>query len=169
MSIRAPRAGTVVELGANLHVGRILRRTDFIALIGPDSWLEAHGLISEDDIGRLDADAPALFVPENLEEPARIVAFGTVSFAGVTSIDIPDLASHYGGGIAVRPIRREGEAPSLVPVGGHYRVSARLAASAGEVRARTSRGTIVAKGRAQSVASRLLRQVLRVLVRESGT
>ena len=85
---------------------------------------------------------------------------------GAAALALPELSSHYGGPIAARVQPRPGETRQHVPVSGQFLVRGHTAADL--IPVRTLRGTLLAAGRPESLATRALRQVLKVAVREAG-
>ena len=168
LRVVAPHAGVVAEIDSQLQAGRWLQRTDLIAVIRGGGERIARGYVAEEDVDRLDPAAPAHFVPEQWLRATLPVTLLPASPAAVASIDILELASPYGGAIAARPLQRAREGRLLVPVAGQTLVTGTIAAEAAGVSWPVARGTIIATGRAESFATRAWRQILKVLVRESG-
>ena len=171
LRITAPIGGRLVDLDAHLHVGRWLQRSDLIALIAAPGGHTTRGYVGEEDVGRVDQAATAKFIPEDLGAPSSAVRLQDISRVGVQSVDIADLSSHYGGAVAARPqnATRSGEGKTTVPVTGQFLVSGIVADVSGLPTGRSLRGTLLVKGRAESLAARAWRQVFKVLIRESGT
>jgi hypothetical protein len=86
-----------------------------------------------------------------------------IATAGATQIEIPDLASTNGGKIAVMPDERR----RLVPVSSSVLVTFKSEQPDGRTEL-SVRGVAVAEGHAESIAGRLWRRALGVLLRESG-
>lgn len=171
LRITAPIGGRLVDLDAHLHVGRWLQRSDLIALIAAPGGHTTRGYVGEEDVGRVDQAATAKFIPEDLGAPSSAVRLQDISRVGVQSVDIADLSSHYGGAVAARPqnATRSGEGKTTVPVTGQFLVSGIVADVSGLPTGRSLRGTLLVKGRAESLAARAWRQIFKVLIRESGT
>ncbi len=167
LRIVSPVDGVVAELDPHLEPARWLQRTDLVALVRGTKRHVIRGYVSESDVARLDIEAPATFVPEPLDQPRRSVTLEHIAPVGTSTLDIVELASHYGGGVQARLQQRPGEARQLVPVTGQSVVTATIA-EAGASAHRTVRGTLHAQGRPESIVARTWRHVLKVLVRESG-
>ena len=169
LTIVAPFAGRVVELDPHLAPGRWLQRRDLVALVRGHGRSIVRGYIREDDIVRVDAARPARFVPEDLVSSALQVRALAIAVAGSPALDIRELASHYGGPIAVRNRAAGQDARQLVPVTGQFLVEGLVDSPTEADRPRIVRGTILAEGRPESFALRIWRQVVQVLIRESGS
>jgi len=166
LSIVAPQSGVVAEYNSAVHVGRAIGRSEFIALIRGGDHLVARGYISQDDVARLGQSNNGRFVPDVPALPSIGVTLLDIARAGATTIEMPELASQYGGAIAVRPSGAGGHR-RLIPVKANYLATMQVAPEAG-VPAFSMRGTAVLDGDAQSLAGRIWRQIAAVLVRESG-
>ncbi len=161
--IKAPIGGLVVEFNADLHPGRTISQKEMIALIGGERGIAARGYVAEKDLWRLEIGDKGWLVPENGMRPSLHISLQDVSLAGARQIEIADLASVNGGKIAVQPDGKR----QLVPVAAHYAVTLAIddANIAPDVR---FRGVAQIKGKAESFAAQVWREVARVLIRESG-
>ncbi len=187
LSIVAQSSGTIAELDPDLHPGRWVKRTDQIAIVRGMGGSGLRGYLAEGDFARIDTTAIARFVPD---EPwatpfaARWgrsidIAIDTIGPVGSATLDIAELSSRHGGPVAARPTshgdnsavigrqdRGEFGGGSMAVVG-QFLVTGH--ANDGAIGPpRTVRGTLHARGQSSSLAARLTRQVLKVLVRESG-
>ncbi|MGE0698265.1 MAG: site-2 protease family protein [Hyphomicrobiaceae bacterium] len=169
LSLTAPVAGTVVDIDAHLQPGRWLQRRDLVALVRGRGETVVRGYVREDDLARIDLDKPARFVPEALHAPARQVSLEALAVAGAASLDVRELASHYGGPVAARLAPQSAEGRMLVSVTGQFAVTGRVESAAEGPLQRIERGVIQAHGRPESLAMRAWRQVVQVLIRESGS
>ncbi len=167
LRIVAERGGVVAERDPHLHPGRWLQRTDAIALIRSGAGEVIKGYVAEDDVGRIDTAAPARFIPDAPSGAGRQVTIERVAATGTQALTLVELSSHYGGAIAARPqARGAGDGRAQVPVVGQFLITGRI--EPGEPAARVERGMLLVEGRPESLAARALRQILKVLVRESG-
>lgn len=171
LRIAADIAGTIAEADPHLHPGRWLQRGDLIAVVrskGPDV---VRGYVSEDSVARIDLAAPAYFVPGDPLGQRLTVALDRLSPVGTGAMDLIELSSHYGGGVASR-VRTVGEQSARqaehIPVAGQFMLVGHLDDVGALPSQRVVRGTLHAGGRGESFAARAWRQVLKVLVRESG-
>lgn len=176
LRIVAPTAGVVAELAPQLYPGRWLQRDDLVALVISETGCRARGYISEDDVARLDLAQSAHFIPEDIGQPRFHVSLDHVATTGTAALELAELASHYGGAVAARTVARPRDGRTLAPVVGQFLVAGRVTSAATSDAtsdatcrvSRTMRGTLHATGRAESLAARGWRHVLKVLVRESG-
>ncbi|MCB1518997.1 MAG: biotin/lipoyl-binding protein [Hyphomicrobiaceae bacterium] len=168
--VAARRDGIVVALGEDMHVGRWLPRGEPIAVIRSGNGDVFKGYISEDEVVRLVTVGAARFVPEDLFAPSIDATIEHVAAIGGGPLAIDELGSHYGGAVPVRPHGEGAGRRVLAPVTGQFVVTGsldRTVAATGR-QSKRMRGVLVAAGRRESIAARVWRHVLKVLVRESG-
>lgn len=161
LAIRAPHAGRVAEVNPDLNIGRWIARDEELGILVEPGPMVARGYLSEEAVARVDVGATGSFVGDFLGQGAQPLSVADIAYAGAAKVDIPSLASAYGGPIAVRETLDH----ALIPETGLYLVTMDLPADAD---GRVSRGTAVIAGRRESMAARFWRQIARVLVRETG-
>ncbi len=167
LTIVAPGAGIVAEWNTSIQPGRPVSRSEFVALIRGGAALVARGYIAEQDVARLSLGKAGSFIADYPGLSPVSVRLQDVAKAGATHIDIPELASQYGGPVAVRPQTVGAERRRLAPVEAQY--LATLTADAGtESPGYAVRGVVALPGEGRSLAGRAWRQVAAVIVRESG-
>ncbi len=166
-TIVSPHAGTVAEFNSGVHQGRAISRNELVALIRGDGPLTIRGYLAGDDVGRLPDTAQGNFVPELPGAGTVAVQFESIASSGATSIEAPELASLFGGSIAVRRQSGGSNERRLAPVSAQYLVTLTAAATTAPPPF-SIRGVVELNGEAQSFAARVWRQVAAVLVRESG-
>jgi putative peptide zinc metalloprotease protein len=162
--VRAPFDGTVIDTDPQMHVGRWISRRDQLATLADTSGMAARGFVAGSDRSRLEAGAHGVFVPDDLSLPTRPVLLTSIASAGATEIDIPQLTSEFHGEIAVHP-QSTHERMRLSPVSAQYAITAEVS---GAPLAQTVRGIVMLDGTGESIAGRVWRQVVKVLVREAG-
>lgn len=167
LTIVAPQAGVVAEFNSAVHVGRAIGRSEFVALIRGNGALLARGYVAQDDVSRLGSGNSGRFVPDVPGLPTIPVRLREVAQAGAATIEMPELASQYGGAIAVRPRSGDHGSRRLVPVNASYLATMAVAGDAAYPPV-SARGVVVLDGDAQSIAGRAWRRIASVLVRESG-
>lgn len=187
LDIVAQGAGLIAEIDPDLHPGRWLRRTDLVAVVRGARHTIVRGYVAEEDVARIKVGASARFVPE---EPwgspfgapsgqAREISIAGIAAVGTGALAIPELSSHYGGQVAAKAAHSGREERTQTAIAGQFlitgvpRQSAPLEVQSATTHLmvpadRVARGTLIAQGRSESIASRATRQVLKVLVRESG-
>ena len=163
LDIKAPIAGELIELNSELHAGRSISQKEMIALIGGQRGLAARGYVAEKDLWRLKNGDKGQLVPENGLRQSLQVTLRDVSLAGARQIEIADLASVNGGRIAVQPDSKH----QLVPVAAHYAVTLEIEGANSNPDLRF-RGVAQINGKAESFVAQIWREIVRVLIRESG-
>jgi putative peptide zinc metalloprotease protein len=164
LHVVAPVTGRVVDVADDLRPGLWVPPKTRLLSVVDTSQSEIDAYVYESDVHRIEIGSTAVFYPDG--------GFVSSLEARVTAIDrantrlLPDayLASRFGGAIPVRETP-QGE---LVPERAVYRVVLAPERGADEAPPRVLRGRLVIKGSAESVAARVWRSVLAVLVRESG-
>jgi putative peptide zinc metalloprotease protein len=157
--------GRVLEIGTGLHGGRWVNPREQLVLIGKPERLSARGYVAEKDLWRVQPRANATFIPEMPTRHAVALRLEDVSLAGVAALDLAELASPYGGRIAAA----EDQQRRLVPKSGEFLAVFKAAPDeTGLAPERAVRGLIHLRGEAESIAAAAWRQMLKVLVRESG-
>ena len=161
--IRAPISGRIVELSPALGPGRSINARDLIALVSGEKSYIARGFVGESDVWRLGPGTTGKAIPESIARSTYNVVVREISPSGAQSLDIPDLASTYGGRIAVQSDSQR----RLVPVDAQYAVTFSVEDS--DVRPEVRfRAVAHIKGAAESFAAGLWRQTIKVLIREGG-
>lgn len=164
--IRAPIGGIVAELNSDVHPGRTIGRNEFVAMVRSGNDLVARGYIVEADVRRIDKGASGYFVPEELDRGRIPVRLDAIAETGASTIDVTELASIYGGPIAVRPRSGARGSRTLAPIEAQY--FATMDASESRMPVSAQRGVVYLQGTRQSPAERVFRQIASVLIRESG-
>lgn len=167
LTITAPQAGVVAEFNSAIHIGRVIGRSEFVALIRGNGTLLARGYVAQDDVPRLGSSNAGRFVPDVAGLPTVPVRLEQVAQAGAATIEMPELASQYGGAIAVRPRSGDHGSKRLIPVNANYLAIMAVTDTAAYPPV-SARGVVVLDGEAQSIAGRAWRRIASVLVRESG-
>jgi putative peptide zinc metalloprotease protein len=161
--VKAPMAGKVVELNAELHAGRWVNPREMVAAIGVPGQLVARGYVSENDLFRIKEGYAGVFVPDAAQRPSMTGVIDEISAGGANQVDILDLASQFGGRIAVQPDDKR----RLVPVVAQFPVRVTLATEEKSVDL-INRGVVIVSGSRESLAARVWRHSISVLIRESG-
>lgn len=161
--VRAPVAGSVLELGPDLHVGRWLGTSDPIALMASRERFIARGYVSESDVWRVARAATGRFIPDDISRPSLSVKVTGLAPAGAAQIEIPELASTHGGSIPVEADAKQ----RLVPVTAQYLVELEPRESL-LAQNQSMRGVVELNGSPEHLLVRGLRNAWRVIIRESG-
>lgn len=163
LDVRAPFDGVLAELPPEISVGRWVGKDTEIALVASEGRIRARGFVSQDDLGRIEVGTAGTFSFDDARRRPVPVSVTSVAYAGSPSVDILELASVHGGPIAVEADRDQ----RLVPTNGVYSVAMSSGAQTSEV-SHVTRGLVHLSGRRESFAAAAWRQVLKVLLQESG-
>jgi putative peptide zinc metalloprotease protein len=163
LDVVAPIGGRAVDLFDGIAPGVWLpAKTRLLSVIDPDGTV-VEAYVDEADLDRIAIGNGATFFSEAdslIEVKATVQDIARASTRVLTE---PTLASAAGGPITVRPTKQN----TLVPDRTLYRVT--LIPAAGKIPPdRILRGTVLIQGRAVSLATRAMRVIRAVLVRESG-
>ncbi|MBT3868090.1 MAG: HlyD family efflux transporter periplasmic adaptor subunit [Gammaproteobacteria bacterium] len=173
LQLRAPFAGTVLEVAADIRPGDWIAENEPLLLLADTTTARVTAYIGESDLGRLQAQPSARFYPQNMDEPALAATLLAVDKVNARFLNEPYLASTYGGDIAVR----EDAQGRWVPDTTLYRVTLRVVQDGNSdstqgaqrlLAAQLSRGTLVLEVDAESLLARFWRKLAAVIIRESG-
>ena len=161
LSPRAPFDGTVRDIEPSLVNGQWVQRSQHLMSLTGGAAASARGYLAGDDLMFIAAEGAATFIPDDPALSPVSAGDAAVSLAAAQWIELPELASDHGGPVAAT----KGENGAYTPLGAWYAIHAAVL----DAHPRQSqRGVLKLTGRKRSLASRAWRQVLRVLVRESG-
>lgn len=164
LKLYAPaRKSRVITRDRTLSVGTWVGRSTLLAALATDDALQGVGYIEERDLWRVEVGTKGKFIPDDLLRPSIGVTLEEVDQADVAHIDVQQLASVHDGKIAVRP----NDDQELVPNSAQYRVRFGVD-EVYENLTQPVRGVVHLTGKRESLLARVWRQVLKVLVRESG-
>ena len=161
LTIRAPFSGVITEVDDDIAAGQWIDHITPIARIVAPGAVQVRGYVDENDAWRLESDDHATFIPEDPLMSRQTARLKEISKAGAHRLDVPYLASLYGGDVASER-NADGE---IIPRSGQYLV--RLAMNDTPWQ-RAVRGTVHLTGKPESFAAAVWRRVLQVVVRESG-
>lgn len=163
LELKAPFDGRIVEFDVDLRPGRWVSPKDLIGIVSGEGSVVARGYVAESDLWRIEAGSTGRFVPEMATRASVSVQIEGVAMSGAGEIEIADLASVNAGRIAAS----YDEARRLVPATAQYLVRMKVldAEAAPEL---SVRGIVIAQGRRESQLARMWRQVVKVLLRETG-
>jgi putative peptide zinc metalloprotease protein len=161
LTVRAPFAGTVTDVPMTLRRGEWLPRREALGVLIDSSTQVVEAYIGESDLGRVHPGASARFYPENGDAPVEL-RVASIGSASVRTLDVQDLASVYGGGVAVR---KDGEG-KLVPESAIYRATL-VPARASVPIVKRLRGTVTIDADRSGLLSRIYRRAVALVIRES--
>ncbi len=162
--IRAPINGVIYDMQESLQENRWINPGLALATIVQPNNPSIVGVVSATDLDRIKTHATAKFIPDNPQLNPIWAYVQDIELANLKALDLPALASVYGGKIPVQ----YGESQQLVPDKSVYRV--RLAVSPVE-HARVDnivRGVVHIHGETESFIKRIYKIVVSVFIRESG-
>jgi putative peptide zinc metalloprotease protein len=163
LNIRAPIAGKLVNITRNLHPGRWVNEDlRLVSIIDPES-IEVLGIIDAQNLGRVDINQQAVFLPNNPELNKIYANVIEIESTNVRNIESLYFASNYGGEIAVR----RDSSGDFVPEDSSYRVRLTPSGYEGEID-RVITGNIYIYGSPLSLYRYMFESVAAVLIRESG-
>lgn len=162
LTIRATTSGTITELAEPLRKGDWLKAGEQVAVVADTSATRVDAYVEESDLNRIISEKAAMFVPANISAPRVQLRITDVEETALRTVPDPELASINGGAIP----SRLGANDAIVPEVPIYRV--RLVPDEPVSARRVSVGTVILTGKAASLAERVGRKVLSVIIRESG-
>lgn len=163
LKIDSPLTGVVREVSPELHVGRWVNPQLALMFVAEPRTNEIVAWVHENQLARIQEGVEALFIPDQPELPSVATRLNAVRQVNSQHLDVPYLASEYGGDIAVTL----NNAQQLVPINAVYRAEFEpvfLEAAAHQI----TLGEIKLKGRSESFFIRAYRSITRILVREWG-
>jgi len=160
LTVRAPFAGVVTDVPL-MREGEWLPRRETLAMLIDPSSAAVEAFVGEADLPRVHPGAHARFFPENGDPPIDLVV-SSIETTSARALDVMELASVYGGGIAVRKAADN----KLIPETAVYR--AVLVPSDARVLAwRRLRGQVDIQGDRASLLAQIYRRAIAVLISES--
>lgn len=160
LEIRAPFTGELRDVPEALRLGDDVRRLERLGtLVSPERTL-VEAYISEADFERVRLEAHAKFI--TIDGPTLALEVVDVARTSTRVLDVPELASIYGGPVAVR---RNGSSGPMVPEAAIYRVL--LAPSTGLASNSRSSGEVVIEAPSRSILLSLWRRAVAVVLREA--
>jgi len=157
--IKAPIAGVISWLNSGVHAQRWVGKDEHLIKISSNQGAKIRGFVEHSNLARIASGTSAVFVPEvpELEKLEGKVEF--VEAANAEELNIAALASFYGGPIAVNKTEHR-----LEPLKSWYHLS--INSENSPAITQQWRGTVLAKGQAESVATRVWRRMFHLLLRE---
>lgn len=161
LTIKATFAGSVRDLSDALQQGEWLAKEEPLAVV-ENQTATITAYVEEADLNRLQLGAKAKFYAEGGDVAPMTASVFSIDRVGTRQLIVTELASKYGGEIAVR----EDEQKHLVPEQGIYRVL--LSVDAQSLKPINLRGRLSLNTLPESIIGRLWRTALAVLIRESS-
>ena len=162
LTVRATFAGRVRDLSDVLRMGEWLAKDEPLGIVESQTS-SVIAYVEEADLVKLQTGGEGRFYPEGGDLSPFPVTIISIDSTGTRELKVEELASNYGGGIAIRPDKEK----HLIPEQGIYRVVMQTETpeltQSSTVRGRLSLATV-----AESIADRLMRLSVVALVKESG-
>jgi len=160
LQIKSPTTGIVVYRNPEIKVGTWVHNKTLLAKVVKKDAPLIEALLSGSDIDRVSMNSTARFYPENIDLPAIDLEIKEIELSNIKNLSSPYLASTYGGDIAVldQDLTLENTAflVTLKPITETQRLQ------------NIQRGTVIFSGSKESWASVIWKQILSVILRESG-
>ncbi len=166
LEIKAPFAGVVSDIDPGLHIGRWINQKAPMAVLVVRNDVELRGYVREVDLERIKATTEGVFIPEDPMQKAVTVTVNEIAYAASEEIDIPYLNSNNGGRVAVSSETVSGQTKKMKPVAANYLVTLTPQTEL-DIKQATV-GVVHLSGRGESVAGQFMKQLMKVLVRETG-
>lgn len=160
LTVRAPFAGVVTDVPP-MRDGEWLPRREALAMLIDPSSAAVDAFVGEADLPRVHPGAHARFFPENGDPPVDLVV-SSVQTTSARVLDVTELASVYGGGVAVR----KGADNKLIPETAVYR-AVLVPRDSGVKAWRRLRGEVDIEGDRASLLGQIYRRAVAVLISES--
>ncbi|MGN6084628.1 HlyD family efflux transporter periplasmic adaptor subunit [Trinickia sp.] len=160
LTVRAPFSGVVTDVPPMREGEWLPRREPLAVLIDPSS-AAVEAFVGEADLPRVHPGARARFFPENGDPPIDLVVSG-VEASSARVLDVAELASVNGGGVAVRKTADN----KLVPETAVYR-AVLVPRDRGVKAWRRLRGQVNIDGDRASLIGQIYRRVVAVAISES--
>ncbi len=160
--LRAPFAGRISDRQSALRADEWVAEGEFLLqLIDPSDWI-VEGYIAGNPPGII-PQSEALFYPENSDLPVLRCRLQSMDAVNTPRLSEPELASRYGGPIAVRDEKSE----ELLPREAQFRLRLTLL-DPPPPQQQLQRGSLRIAMQPQSPALRLWQNLASLLLRESG-
>jgi len=163
LTVVAPIAGHVLEINPELHPRRWISSQEKLMTISGPKTFAAKGYVREDDLWRIAIGSVGRFIPDFVTRASTDVTIETIGINGQSVLGYADLASPFGGPVAAN--LSDGE--RLVPTIAQYLVQMRAETPSSEP-GLAMRGVVIVDGHPESLLARVTRQVLKVIMRETG-
>ena len=165
LTVRATFDGRVRDLSDIVRPGEWLAKDEPLGIVkNPIAAVTAY--VEEADVAKLSIDGIGRFYPDGGDLSPFPVKISSIDGTGTRELKTAELASVYGGGVAVRP-DKENKERQFVPEQGIYRVL--MQTDAPELsHASSIRGRLSLSTAPESIAGWLMRISIVALVKESG-
>jgi putative peptide zinc metalloprotease protein len=164
LTVRSTFGGRVRDLSDVIRPGEWIAKNEPLGIVEAPAAI-VIGYVEEADLAKLELGGEGRFYPEGGDLPPIPASINSIDSAGTRELKVEELASNYGGAIAVRPDKSEDH--RLIPEQGIYRVAMKTETSE-LTEGKTIRGRLSLATMPESIAGRLARLFMVGLVKESG-
>lgn len=161
--ITAPAQGVVKDIPDGLVPGTWVNSSQFLAVLVKDDGIVFEGYPDEKQLARISLNDKANFYPASGDFPPIVCRVLEIDQTSSRVLDEPYLASIYGGELAVRISNDK-----LISDQSLYRVRLVPESTGTSFPGQIQRGSVVIYGRPESIALRIFRKIIAVIIRESG-
>jgi putative peptide zinc metalloprotease protein len=165
LQIRAPSKAYLAEMRPGLHVGQWVGMTEPLLVMRSETDGHVRGVLDAADLWRVRDGQVGNFIPDNFLLPRIGVRIASIANAAIETLDQVELVANFGGQVTAH-VDAQGRA---VPEMAQYPIRAAVVGVLPpDMLQKSVVGVLIVEGDRESVLARVSRQVLRVLVRESG-
>lgn len=162
LTLRATFNGRVRDLAETLRPGEWLAKDEALGAV-VSTTMQVIAYAEEADLERLQPGAKGRFYPDGGDFPEFPVQVISIDRIGSRQLALAELSSRYGGAIAVR----EDGQHRLIPEQGVYRLLLKTD-NASSTLPITVRGRLALNTPPESLAGRVMRSAVAIVIRESG-
>lgn len=162
LTLRATFNGRVRDLAETLRPGEWLAKDEALGAV-VSTTMQVIAYAEEADLERLQPGAKGRFYPDGGDFPEFPVQVISIDRTGSRQLALAELSSRYGGAIAVR----EDGQHRLIPEQGVYRLLLKTD-NASSTLPITVRGRLALNTPPESLAGRVMRSAVAIVIRESG-
>ncbi len=162
-AVRAPFEGQLRDVDPDLAPGQWLKGRERLATLVGSGKMLVETYLDEESVRRVQAGDGGIFMTDGRDGPVLRLRLLQVDADATRVLPNGMLSAAAGGHILTRD--RQGQ---RIPEHAIYRAVLEVESSPGVLAGQSWRGRVVIRGRMQSLASPYVRQMLSVLVRESG-
>jgi len=150
----------VSNLTSDIHIDRWVGKGEHLITTNSSVGAQVRGFVERSNLGRIKNGTSVVFVPDVPELEKLEGKVDLVETANADVLNIPSLASSYGGPIAVNMKDNQ-----LKPLKSWYHISIKANEYAKPIK-QQQRGVVLAEGEAESLAKRAWRRLFYVALRE---
>ncbi len=162
LAVQAPLDGEIIQVNDLLNTGEWIAKDEPLLTVGRFGTYQIEAFLAEDYLGQIQQGAKANFYPDQLDWPS--IPCRIVRIDNAAALQLPPVfVSRYQGSVAIRGNNKD----ALVPETSVYRIWLQPMEIGVPIH-RAIKGNVLIDGKPESIASSLWRQIIAVLIRESG-